>query len=268
MIPVSLQTDSISTDEGKIPALSISSSLDKNGKIHITLCNLSVTDNEKLACNINSFAVRNAVGQILTSDKFNEHNTFDNPNNIGIKPFEDFKISEQTIEVNVPKHSVVALELNGDLNLKSAKVDFSKLKSGLAYNLYEGKFQRLPDFYEIKPSRSGSIRNVVFPEGTPVYDFGLTYNGYIMIDRNGLYEFFLTSDDGSKLSIDDQDIVLNDGLHAMIEKSGSLFLKKGYHKIDISFFQLGGGSGLMLKMKAPDKEKEEVEYEMFFHLGK
>ena len=244
LIPTSLQTDSISTEEGNIPALSISSSLDKNGKVHITLCNLSVTDNKQLTCNINAFAVKTVTGQILTSDKLNEHNTFDKPNNIGIQPFNDFKSSEHSIEVNVPRHSVVALELNGDLNLKSIKVDFSKLKPGLAYNFYEGRFQRLPDFYEIKPVRTGSIKNVIYPEGTPANNFGLAYTGYIKIEKDGLYEFYLTSDDGSKLDIDNEELVLNDGLHGMVEKSGSLFLKKGYHKIDISFFQLGGGSGL------------------------
>ena len=255
LIPTSLQTDSISTEEGNIPALSISSSLDKNGKVHITLCNLSVTDNKQLTCNINAFAVKTVTGQILTSDKLNEHNTFDKPNNIGIQPFNDFKSSEHSIEVNVPRHSVVALELNGDLNLKSIKVDFSKLKPGLAYN-----------FYEIKPVRTGSIKNVIYPEGTPANNFGLAYTGYIKIEKDGLYEFYLTSDDGSKLDIDNEELVLNDGLHGMVEKSGSLFLKKGYHKIDISFFQLGGGSGLDLKMKAPDGEKEEVKDGMFFHV--
>lgn len=268
MIPLSLQTDSITTEQGKIPALSVSSSLDKNGKIHITLCNLSVTDNKKLTCSINSFAVRSLVGQILTSDKLNEHNTFDKPDNIGIKPFDDFKTSEHSIEINVPKHSVVALEVTGELNLKSANVDFSELKPGLAYYYYEGNFHRLPDFYEIKPMRSGNIRNVIYPEGTPLNNFGLTFSGYIKIDKDGLYEFYLTSDDGSRLSINNEEIVLNDGLHGMSEKSGSLFLKKGYHKLDISYFQLGGGSGLMLKMKAPDSEKEEVDDKMLFHLEK
>ena len=46
MIPISLETDSIDTDQGRIPALHISSSLDKDGKIHITACNLNAEENE------------------------------------------------------------------------------------------------------------------------------------------------------------------------------------------------------------------------------
>ena len=178
------------------------------------------------------------------------------------------QICEAKIEINIPKHSIVAIELTGDLNLKSAEVDFSKLKPGLSFNFYEGEFNRLPDFYEIEPKRSGSINNVIYPEGTPANNFGLTYEVYIKIDKEGLYEFYLTSDDGSKLSVDNKEIVMNDGLHAMVEKSGTLFLSEGYHKIDISFFQRSGGSGLNLKMKTPDGEKEEVKNEIFFHVEK
>ena len=268
MIPVTLETDSIVTDEGKIPALSISSSLDKDGKIHITLCNLSTTDDKNLNCSINSFAVKSASGQMLTSDKLNAHNTFDSLSNISIQPFDDFKTSGHSLEINVPKHSVVALEVVGDLNLESSKVDFSRLKPGLSYNYYVGDFQRLPDFYEMKPLLSGNINNVNYPKGTASNNFGLTFNGYIKIGIDGLYEFYLTSDDGSKLCIDNEDVVLNDGLHAMIEKSGALFLKNGYHKIDISFFQRGGGSGLKLMMKGPDDEKEEVNDDMLYHVEK
>jgi alpha-N-arabinofuranosidase len=266
MIPVSLATDSIITDEGKIPAISISSSIDKDGKIHITLCNLSTTENKNLNCSINSFTVRSAAGQILTSDKLNAHNTFDSPSNINIQPFDDFKLSDHSIEINIPKHSVIALEVIGDLNLKSPEVDYNKLKPGLIFNYYKGDFQRLPDFYEITPFRSGNINNIVYPEGTASTNFGLTFNGYIKIEKDGLYEFYLTSDDGSKLSVNNEDVVMNDGLHGMVEKPGALFLKNGYHKIDISFFQRGGGSGLKLMIKAPDKEKEGIKDEILFHL--
>jgi hypothetical protein len=57
-------------------------------------------------------------------------------------------------------------------------------------------------------------------------------------------------------------------LHAMVEVAGSLFLKRGYHAIDISFFQLGGGSGLQFMMQAPGKEKISVKDEMLFYMEK
>ncbi|MFH1196458.1 MAG: alpha-L-arabinofuranosidase C-terminal domain-containing protein [bacterium] len=266
LIPTSLQTDSIEINGGKIPSLNISSSFDKNGKMHITVCNLSATEDKNLNCAINAFTVGSAVGQIITADELNAHNTFESPNNVVIKPFGDFKTSGHSIEIVVPKHSVVALEVIGELEIKAPEVNEKNLKPGVQYHYYEGQFQRLPDFSNIEPIRTGVIKNILYPEGIAANNFGLNYSGYIKIDNDGMYEFFLTSDDGSKLAINGETVVLNDGLHAMIEKSGSVYLKKGYHAVELSFFQLGGGSGLRLMMNPPDGLKEEVNDESLFHL--
>jgi len=265
LIPSSLLTDSIAIQGSKIPALSVSSSLDNNGRIHVTICNLSTSNDELLRCDIASFAVQSVTGQILTSDKLNADNTFENPDNVAIKTFDSFKLSNHAVDVTVPKHSVVALELIGNSEVKAPVVDVAKLKRGLSFRYFEGNWRRLPDFAEMKPIRSGTVKNLVYPEGTPDLNFGLAYSGYVKIDADGMYDFFLTSDDGSKLTIDNDEVILNDGLHAMVEVPGSVFLKKGYHAIDVSFFQAGGGSGLKLMMQAPGKEKTPVSDEMLYH---
>ncbi|HTR82305.1 MAG TPA: alpha-L-arabinofuranosidase C-terminal domain-containing protein [Bacteroidota bacterium] len=268
MIPVSLHTDSISVDEGAIPALSASSSIDKEGKIHITLCNLDATKDEELACSIGSFNVKNVTGEILTSEKLNAHNTSDDPDNVTVKPFHGFKTTSHAINLVMPKHSVVVLELTGVSEVESPKIDPEKLKQGLLYKYYEGAWQRLPNFSELSPLRSGTTENVSIPEGTARLNFGLQFSGYIKIDADGIYQFSITSDDGSALSIDGSDVVTNDGRHAMVERSGSLFLTKGYHSVEIAFFQAGGGSGLKLLMEGPGKTKGPVENSSLFYAGK
>ena len=265
LIPNTLETDSIAIQGGTIPALSISSSLDKEGRIHVTICNLSTSTDEMLTCNVKSFAVQSATGQILTSDRLNADNTFENPKTVGIKPFDGFKTSSHAVEVTVPKHSVVALELTGRSEVKPLSIDATRLKPGLSVRYYEGNWRRLPDFSEMKPLRSSVVKNFVYPEGTAELNFGLDFSGYIKIEADGLYDFFLTSDDGSKLTIDNNEVILNDGLHAMVEASGSIFLSKGYHAIGVAFFQAGGGSGLRIMMQAPGKEKVSVNDEMLCH---
>ena len=68
--------------------------------------------------------------------------------------------------------------------------------------------------------------------------------------------------------VDNVDLIVNDGTHAMVEKSDSQFLNKGYHKIDVAFFQGAGGSGLVLMMKAPDGNKEKIADKLFYHIEK
>ncbi|MGC4101744.1 PA14 domain-containing protein [Ferruginibacter sp.] len=46
-------------------------------------------------------------------------------------------------------------------------------------------------------------------------NIGFVYNGYININKTGIYEFYTTSDDGSLLYIDEELVVDNNGDHGM-----------------------------------------------------
>jgi len=77
-----------------------------------------------------------------------------------------------------------------------------------------------------------------FPGVTDRYEwFAIDYSGRFWIDKPGLYHFELTSDDGSRLYIDDQLLVNNDGLHAPETRMGDLPLTDGIHRIRVSYFQ-------------------------------
>jgi hypothetical protein len=61
------------------------------------------------------------------------------------------------------------------------------------------------------------------------------------------YTFFTESDDGSRLFIGNDLVVDNDGLHGMQERSGSIGLRAGTHAIRVTFFEAGGGAGLIAR---------------------
>ena len=68
-------------------------------------------------------------------------------------------------------------------------------------------------------------------------EFGIIFNNQMMIPEDGYYEFILASDDGSKLWIDDELIVDNDGVHPMKVRRDSLNLKRGLYPIKIWYYQ-------------------------------
>ena len=70
--------------------------------------------------------------------------------------------------------------------------------------------------------------------------YGLVMRGYVQIPSEGLYEFGLSSDDGSVLWIGDSLVVDNDGLHGSGEIPGQIALKAGLHPITIKMFQCKG----------------------------
>ncbi|MEI7908433.1 MAG: PA14 domain-containing protein [Verrucomicrobiota bacterium] len=71
--------------------------------------------------------------------------------------------------------------------------------------------------------------------------FSQLYTGLIKINTGDTYEFNTTSDDGSLLWIDGQQVVYNNYLQAMTTRSGTIPLGAGYHNIQIAFQQRTGG---------------------------
>lgn len=78
-------------------------------------------------------------------------------------------------------------------------------------------------------------------------NFYLQATGYLFLDKDDNVVFQLSSDDGSRLLVDGQEIINNDGAHGMGPKEAEIALRAGYHPIRIDYFQGGGGRGIVLK---------------------
>ncbi len=98
-------------NDQKIPALNISASEDSTGVVHITLVNLDPSKNISLSAVLPGIKFKTVTGQILTSKKLTDINTFENPNNIKIVSFNGAKKMGEELVVDLPAQSVVMLEL-------------------------------------------------------------------------------------------------------------------------------------------------------------
>jgi hypothetical protein len=165
----------------------------------------------------------------------------------------------------MPPHSVVVLEVSGKQNIPNNAINIKNIAPGLQCKVYKGTWTKLPDFNTLTPFKEDVVSEIKIPDGIVGNNFGLEFNGYIKIDKEGMYNFMLTSDDGSKLLIDDNEIIDNDGCHAMIEQQGSALLSKGYHLFKLLFFQRGDGSGLKTSVGYGGEEFSEFPKQMFSH---
>ena len=141
----------------------------------------------------------------------------------------------------------------------------SNAKPGITYKYYEpaGKI----DLTSINntPASSG-IADIISQQNKKRSDkFAFEFNGYIKIDKDGIYTFFTDSDDGSRLYLDDEEIVNNDGDHGSVEKNGKAALKKGYHKIKVLYFDSGGGNTLRVSIQPEGGKKEIIPASLLFH---
>ncbi len=108
---------------------------------------------------------------------------------------------------------------------------------GLAYRYYEGTFTQLPDFTSLEPLRADVTKTLNLRSLEHARDhFAFVFEGYLDIAATAGYRFFLRSDDGSRLYIDDELVIDHDGLHSAVSRYGSLLLEKGKHRIRIEYF--------------------------------
>ena len=138
--------------------------------------------------------------------------------------------------------------------------------NGLSVSYFKGSgWKKLPAFGKLTPVKRWNSYEFSVDEKTimplPENDnstFGLVYNGYIQIDTPGEYRFSTQSDDGSKLFINDKEVVNNDGDHGVKEAAGDITLTAGRQKIKVEFFNAAGGYWLDVFYKGPGIAKQLV----------
>jgi len=132
------------------------------------------------------------------------------------------------------------------------------LKPGLAISIFEGNFDRLPDFTRLTRTDIVSSGEISHRHAKKNSLFAMVFEGFIKIPADGVYGFVLASDDGSRLFIDEKEAITNDGIHGIIEKEQYLPMGSGFHPIRIEFFQRTGGVGLNLYIITPDGKRQIV----------
>ncbi|MBI3468267.1 MAG: c-type cytochrome [Planctomycetes bacterium] len=137
----------------------------------------------------------------------------------------------------------------------------------LAYTYYEGTWDRLPDFDKLTPIASGQAAGFELGVAQRANDMAVRFEGFLRIEREGVYTFHLTSDDGSRLTIRDGLVVDNDGIHSPTTKSGPMRLNRGNHKLVASVFNRGGGVELQVEIEGPGLERQSIEPMLFLSPG-
>jgi alpha-mannosidase len=187
----------------------------------------------------------------------------------GTAPTANSAIYSKPIELTTTSTVKARAFLDGANDTHVASMSFQKLSPhasivvkktapGLEANYYEGTWDKLPNFDTVKVVKPFMADKVVLPPFSRQEDFGLTFAGLISIPSEGLYEFALSSDDGSRLWIGDSVVVDNDGLHGSGDVVGYIALKPGLHRIRVIMFQAKGDRDLGLSVKGPGIAKQPV----------
>jgi alpha-N-arabinofuranosidase len=111
LLNIDLKCEDYNYGNNKISAISASASLDKDGKVHISLANLNPNKSITVTCHVIGGTFEKVTGEVLTSGEMNSFNSFENAEIVKPVAFNGFKFKDGILNITMPSKSVVVLEL-------------------------------------------------------------------------------------------------------------------------------------------------------------
>lgn len=97
--------------EAKLPMLSATASKDQQGRIHLSLTNVSIDKEQTVTVNLKGINATKATGVMLTAPRIEDLNSFEHPDKVKEVPFGEVKVKQGMMKVTLPKNSIVTLTL-------------------------------------------------------------------------------------------------------------------------------------------------------------
>ena len=135
----------------------------------------------------------------------------------------------------------------------------------VSFAYYEGEWDVLPDFDQLQPVQTGTVYEIdlIGVDDRREDYFAIRFESVIRIDEAGSHTFYSRSDDGTKLYVNGELVVDNDGNHGAIERSGEIELSPGLATIVVEYFESSGGEHLEISMQRPGSEREHLTVKHF-----
>jgi DNA-binding beta-propeller fold protein YncE/4-amino-4-deoxy-L-arabinose transferase-like glycosyltransferase len=108
------------------------------------------------------------------------------------------------------------------------------------------------------PPVSVQIDPVIYANNVLTAAYSIDWHGKLYAPEDGTYRLGTLSDDGSYVYVDGQLVVDNGGIHGAIYREGSIDLGRGYHDIQVKYYESFGGKAMVLYWTRPGRGREEI----------
>ena len=159
-----------------------------------------------------------------------------------------------------PVHDVLSMQ-GGDAFLA---VEATPAGRGLKYTYHEGDFMSVQQVTASKPVFEGIAPSISAALKQREDHFGLVFTGLLKIDRGGVYQLSMVSDDGAVLYLDGRRVldIDRDGGGTASEWAR---LEAGFHRIRVEFFDNYMEEFLRVGLKGPGVSAENISSSMLYH---
>ncbi|MEO1984818.1 MAG: c-type cytochrome [Fuerstiella sp.] len=132
------------------------------------------------------------------------------------------------------------------------------VEPNLTFEYFEGSWQQLPDFDALSPTATGAAADFDVRTAARKEQFALRFRAFLHIATDGEYEFWLGSDDGSRLLIDGTTVIDVDDIHPHTTKNARQKLSAGVHSVIVEYFEAGGEESLKVEIKGPGINRQPL----------
>ena len=124
---------------------------------------------------------------------------------------------------------------------------------GFRYTRYEGDFLSTEEMLRHgKVVKQGTMAEIAIDTRPEADHFGYVFEGWLDAYAEGMYQIRIISDDGAVLLLDGQPVLEMDGSHS--PETGICFVRlgKGFHRLELRYFEDCEGQILDLSITGPD----------------
>ncbi|HEU5146751.1 MAG TPA: PA14 domain-containing protein, partial [Chryseosolibacter sp.] len=167
-------------------------------------------------------------------------------------PATTFKLTNLPLNANFT-FFIRAKDLGNNLSGASNTASATTFVTGLFYEHTTGAFSDIDLINWSIAEYEGRVNNFTLSRRTQEDYFNFNFEGFLYINQGGSYQFQTTSDDGSRMTIDNTIVVDNDGQHGTRTITGqTVALSAGARLINVKYFDYNGGQSLTVRYKGPD----------------
>ena len=141
----------------------------------------------------------------------------------------------------------VAQYLTADSSLTQPSVAEKPSEPNLRFRAFHKGGNQLPDTTDLIADKTGVAKGFDLSVAGKSNQFSLSFSGFLPIKNSGDFRFRLGSDDGSRLFIDEKEVIDNDGIHPHKTANAIVRLEAGIHAIRVDYFDGGGETSLQLQ---------------------
>lgn len=157
--------------------------------------------------------------------------------------------------------TVRARDLAGNESAPSNQITATARNNGLLYRYYH--HNGLSGTEEIASGgtleKIGFVTSFTISPRTKTDRYAFVYEGFINIPTSGNYRFSTQTDEGSRMWVNNQLVVSNDGLHTCTKiTSGNINLSAGWYPVRVEYFENGGAECFTIRWIRPGMSEATI----------